>query len=200
MHIGSGTTKEKLILFTAESLKICHVKQEIRIKEAKRKSKYDGITLPESPDDSIGYHASCYRFFTNIRSKQQTVAIECKINYINLIVKKIQLVYFSIASSSVNNMESDESNPQPTTEDEMCIDFEDDLNVSAGCIFCTRKLRWRNGLNQKLTKASTDTKKQRILEILQMSGQQAKVEIFQQSKHIEYHLSCLSQYAHSSGA
>lgn len=74
MHIGNTATKAKVILFTTESLKNCYEKKEIRARESKRKSKYDAITLPESADGHTGYHASCYRCFTNIRSKQPAVA------------------------------------------------------------------------------------------------------------------------------
>lgn len=88
-----------------------------------------------------------------------------------------------------------ESTVQSTSEDQMWIDVEDVLNTTAACIFCTRKVRRRNGVNQRLTKAS-DTRKKRILEILLYLNQQNKVDDFQNSNSIEYHLCCLAEHEH----
>lgn len=76
LHIGNVISQERVIPLTSEALKTCHEKQKLRASEIKRTSKYDAIKLPDTLDEEYGYHPSCYRFYTSIRSKQQTTAVE----------------------------------------------------------------------------------------------------------------------------
>lgn len=87
---------------------------------------------------------------------------------------------------------------QLTNEEEMWADVEDDVMVNSmdGCIFCTRKIRRRNGCNQKTTVAKTEAKKNHIFDILRALHQQSKVDEFQNSQPVEYHLSCLAEMEH----
>lgn len=47
LQVGNGVSKEKIIIFTSESLKNCHEKKAIRDEHSKRNSKYDAIILPQ---------------------------------------------------------------------------------------------------------------------------------------------------------
>lgn len=71
LHIGIDKFKEKIIAFTSDTLQNCHFKREIRQK-ATKKSKFDVINLPDTPDGISGYHPSCYRCYCAISIKKDT--------------------------------------------------------------------------------------------------------------------------------
>lgn len=56
--------KEKVIIFTESKLEYCREKRNIRNQTKKRKPKFDDIVLPETPNGILGYHPTCYRYFT----------------------------------------------------------------------------------------------------------------------------------------
>lgn len=192
LHIGpNDSTRERIIPFTLETLQNCQAKQQIRASESKRKSKFDAIVLPESPDENSGYHASCYRCFTNIRSKNQSTLSQG-----NTVPATSESTNEPITVQPTSTSTNEQTTVQ-STDDEMWIDFdEDDMKSKAGCIFCTRKIRWKNGVSQKLTNAKTDEKKARICEVLSILNQKPKVNEVQQSKCVKYHLSCLAECEH----
>lgn len=71
-----------------------------------------------------------------------------------------------------------------------------DVEIKTGCIFCTRQIRRRNGVNQKVTKATSQSRKDRIFEILCSFNQQDKVNDFKNANSVNYHLSCLAENEH----
>lgn len=86
----------------------------------------------------------------------------------------------------------DENDEHMWTDD----DEHNDVTKMTGCVFCSRRLRFRNRTAQKLTRATTEAKKKQIFDILLHLNQHIKVNQLQNSKHIEYHLSCLAEYEH----
>lgn len=70
LHIGKNDSAENVIPFTAESLQVCDGKKAIRDSVKKKKSKFDGIILPDEADGVAGYHASCYKLFCAVKTKQ----------------------------------------------------------------------------------------------------------------------------------
>lgn len=76
LHVGKDATRGKIIIFTEETLAQCLLKKDVRDKTKKRKSKFDGIVLPEKVDGSAGYHSNCYRYFCCITKKDTTAEID----------------------------------------------------------------------------------------------------------------------------
>lgn len=67
LHITDGICKEKIIPFNDETLSKCQNKQNLRLSRiGNKKSKYYDIKLPEAADGFLGYHSSCYRYFTAV--------------------------------------------------------------------------------------------------------------------------------------
>lgn len=90
----------------------------------------------------------------------------------------------------------DDQNDDMWIDDAEQSDQESNIKIVTGCAFCNRRIRSRNRMPQKLTRATTETKTKRILEILLHMNQQFKVNELQHSKCIEYHLSCLAEHEH----
>lgn len=73
---------------------------------------------------------------------------------------------------------------------------ESDLNSLPGCIFCLRIHRKRNGAFTKLTKVTSDSKRNRIIEILRAQNEEQKLERVKKSTFVNYHLCCLAEIEH----
>lgn len=70
LHIGEGNSKEKIVVFTEETLQRCYEKKSIRDRNKKKKSKFDAIVLPERSDGIVGYHPSCSRYYCSVRERK----------------------------------------------------------------------------------------------------------------------------------
>lgn len=69
LHIGQSHSKENVIAFTEETLRNCYARKESRDSTKRKKSKYDVIVLPKEVDGTAGYHATCYRYFCLIKTR-----------------------------------------------------------------------------------------------------------------------------------
>lgn len=98
------------------------------------------------------------------------------------------LIFLDTSADNANNQ----------NDDEMWIDEieSNDVEITTGCIFCTRQIRRRNGVNQKVIKSASESKKARIFEILTSFNQQSKVNGFKNAKPVSYHSSCLTEIEH----
>lgn len=80
------------------------------------------------------------------------------------------------------------------------MDKKADVTSTPECMFCSRRLRWRNGIYQKLTEAISLEKKNQIFDVLEQLNQKNKTENCepesQKPKRVYYHLSCLSSHEH----
>lgn len=127
--------KENTILFTSDSLKNCHEKKAIRDKESKRKSKYDAIVLSESPDSISGYHPTCYRYFTSIRSKKQTEVPQIEGN-ITFILLCLAFIYFALIFSIVIAMPSD------------CVQLVDEVSTLVSTVLTPSDSKGKTNMNK----------------------------------------------------
>lgn len=66
LHVSANKTTEPIVIFTKKTLSICKEKYEIR-SNAIRKSKFDGIVLPQNADGIAGYHKTCYKYYIAIK-------------------------------------------------------------------------------------------------------------------------------------
>lgn len=69
-------------------------------------------------------------------------------------------------------------------------------STKAECVFCDRLLRKRNGRNRGTVQALSDTKKNRIREILRTEDCAEKIHEIQADAPINYHESCLAERNH----
>lgn len=80
MHVGVGTTNEKIIVFTEGSINVCRAKKQIRDTAKTKKSKFDEIILPNVISNITGYHPSCYRSFCAITAKKANSIVQPDLN------------------------------------------------------------------------------------------------------------------------
>ncbi|XP_045026394.1 uncharacterized protein LOC123470305 [Daphnia magna] len=65
-------------MFDDEKLLKC--KNALLVYKFRTNSKFSGLNLPETPDDTQGYHSSCYSKFTAVSSSQIKLAKEKQCN------------------------------------------------------------------------------------------------------------------------
>lgn len=106
--MSQSESKENIIVFTEETLQTCHTKKTIRDQSKKKKSKYDTIVLPEIPDGTVGYHASCYRYYCSVKAKnsESVEQKECKAHLKkNLFEIVLILIYLSSSTDNTDIVE-----------------------------------------------------------------------------------------------
>ncbi|KZS02554.1 Uncharacterized protein APZ42_000363, partial [Daphnia magna] len=77
-HIVDTASTEKIKMFDDEKLLKC--KNALLVYKFRTNSKFSGLNLPETPDDTQGYHSSCYSKFTAVSSSQIKLAKEKQCN------------------------------------------------------------------------------------------------------------------------
>ncbi|KAI9565077.1 hypothetical protein GHT06_008828 [Daphnia sinensis] len=78
IHIVDTSSTEKIKMFDDEKLLKC--KNALLVHKFRTNSKFSGLNLPETPDDTQGYHSSCYSKFTAVSSSQIKSAKEKQCN------------------------------------------------------------------------------------------------------------------------
>lgn len=74
IHIGKEKSFEKVKLFSMDLLKNC--KEKSLVYKFRVSSEYASISIPESVDNTTGYHSSCCKKFTAVGAKELQLAIE----------------------------------------------------------------------------------------------------------------------------
>lgn len=161
-----------------------------------KQSKYSVVTIPPKPDETIGYHSSCYRSYCAIKDKNET-AIDSANELIaeerttSSIDSTSQELSDTTSQQNILNIETDD-----LQDEQLWVDCDEQTETCMNdnkCIFCSRKIRRRNGVDQKLTKVTTEAKKNRIVEILGLQKNESKLKEIEKQSNVNYHLSCLSE-------
>lgn len=98
-------------------------------------------------------------------------------------------VYFVYIGNSDEISTANDQNGELEDNPEQLVNAE---VTSKECIFCDKRIRRRNGANQKLTKA-TLIKRNRILQILRIQNLVEKFDQCTDSHDTYYHLACLAE-------